>query len=113
MTKLQEKIKLWEAEALIGDGDSYAPVSSDDETLLYDIVMLLLESRYIPDGDGDYPLDFTWRDKNNYSWLIHPIYSKQNNNADPLEKIQNLSQSIKELSSKLEREFYCYINNLK
>lgn len=104
MTILQNKIKEWESTSIVGDGDSYAPVTQDDIDSLYDIVLLLLESKYKPDGDGDYPIDFTCRDKNKYKWIVHPIFNQLDIEAKPLDIITTLSSMIKDISQKLERE---------
>jgi hypothetical protein len=106
--ELLKQITTFIGDEKVGNGDSYTPVSKEDETLLYDIIDTLIKAKYNADGDGDYALDVTFTNRTRFETIIHPIFNRIFKKTKRMEKLRLLAQANKEVAEKLEREMYLF-----
>ena len=103
--KLETLIEKFLSEKRKSDS-GYAPVTVDDVNNLYKIIDMLVEAKFEPDADGDYPVDYeitdlTRYERSHFVQIPHWLYRKhsdENNDEEVLNKYAiNLSIATERL----------------
>lgn len=81
------------ADAPKGDHDGWGPVNDEDETQLREIIEMLVEAKWHPDADGDYPVEITLVNRNVYERMhYYPVpYPFK---GDPLDRVRLMMTNL-------------------
>ena len=110
--KLEKLINGFLYEKRKSNGENYAEVTLGDVQYLYEIINMLVEAKFEPDADGDYPLDYEITDLTRYErslFLQVPHWGGEvdDNNYDDILRAYAINNNIAADKVKIFADVFC------
>jgi len=110
--KLQNLIHEFLYDKRKSNGDGYAEITLGDVQYLYEIISMLVELKFEPDADGDYPIDYEITDLTRYErslFLQVPRWGGEadDNNYDDILRAYAINNNIAADKVKIFANVFC------
>lgn len=96
---IYEKIEAFLAERVLSKNNGYAPVSKEDFAALVEIIDALVEAKWSPDPDGDYPIEALIVNRNNHEHVPYRAvtYRHVNKKQYTRDVVTNLNAALRDM----------------
>ena len=109
--RLETLIDKFLLEKRKSEGNRYAEVTTYDMEYLYRIVAMLIELKFEPDADGDYPVNFKMTDLTKYEkshFVQIPLWlGRENDNSAEILRGCILNNSMAAETLKIFSDMFC------